>query len=205
MVVVAATAASVSAQWPTGCVELNDIVERHLGNDGNVGIYQRVFGEQAEGACQSDHIDDVRAVFAWAFDPSPQPESADVNGAANTGGWPTTCVDLNDIVENHLGNDHNVGIYQRTFGAQAETACRQDHAEDVRVVFGWATPCVAASPAPDPRASTIAFANPGRATLRDLARDHSALEMVLVRLPWLACHVYPWAGGWCFGTRLPVA
>ena len=192
MVVVAATAASVSAQWPTGCVELNDIVERHLGNDGNVGIYQQVFGEQAEGACQSDHIDDVRGVFAWAFAPSPTPESAGVNGAANTGGWPTTCVDLNDIVENHLGNDHNVGIYQRTFGAQAETACRQDHAEDVRVVFGWATPCVAASPAPDPRASTIAFANPGRATLRDLARDHSALEMVLVRLPWLACHVYPW-------------
>ena len=34
--------------------------------------------------------------------------------------WPTTCVDLNDIVENHLGRDNNVGIYQRAFGDQAE-------------------------------------------------------------------------------------
>ena len=31
------------AQWPTTCVELNDIVESHLGNTENVGIYQRVF------------------------------------------------------------------------------------------------------------------------------------------------------------------
>ena len=57
----------VLAQWPTTCVELNDIVEAHLGNDGNVGIYQRVFGSQAEAACQNDHRDDVRGVFAWAF------------------------------------------------------------------------------------------------------------------------------------------
>ena len=55
------------AQWPTTCVDLNDIVENHLGNDNNVGIYQRVFGDQAEQACQKDHRDDVRGVFAWAF------------------------------------------------------------------------------------------------------------------------------------------
>jgi len=48
-------------------VDLNDIVENHLGNDHNVGIYQRVFGDQAEQACQNDHRDDVRGVFAWAF------------------------------------------------------------------------------------------------------------------------------------------
>ena len=53
-------------------------------------------------------------------------------------GWPTTCVDLNDIVENHLGNDNNVRIYQRVFGDQAEPACRNDHREDVRGVFAWA-------------------------------------------------------------------
>ena len=47
-------------------------------------------------------------------------------------------MELNDIVENHLGNHGNVGIYQRTFGAQAEAACRNDHREDVRGVFGWA-------------------------------------------------------------------
>ena len=63
-VVAAVGAGPVLAQWPTTCVALNDIVETHLGNDGNVGIYQRVFGDEAEVACQSDHVDDVRGVFA---------------------------------------------------------------------------------------------------------------------------------------------
>ena len=44
-----AVAPSALAQWPTTCVELNDIVEAHLGNDGNVGIYQRVFGGRGGG------------------------------------------------------------------------------------------------------------------------------------------------------------
>ena len=121
-------------QWPTTCVDLNDIVEAHLGNDGNVGIYQRVFGDQAEQGCQNDHREDVRAVFSWAFDQSSQTADSGTQDLA----WPTDCVDLNDIVENHLGNHGNVGIYQRTFGAQAETACRNDHRDDVRGVFGWA-------------------------------------------------------------------
>ena len=63
----ALTAVGVSAQWPTTCVELNDIVEAHLGNQGNVGIYQKTFGDQAEQACQNDHRNDVRSVFAWAI------------------------------------------------------------------------------------------------------------------------------------------
>ena len=63
----ALSVAVVFAQWPTTCVELNDIVENHLGNQGNVGIYQRTFGDQAEAACQNDHRDDVRSVFAWAI------------------------------------------------------------------------------------------------------------------------------------------
>ena len=71
LVIAALTAVFLStpvlAQWPTTCVALNDIVENHLGNDNNVGIYQRVFGDQAEQACQNDHRDDVRGVFAWAF------------------------------------------------------------------------------------------------------------------------------------------
>ena len=56
-----------SGEWPTSCVDLNDIVEAHLGNDHNVGIYQRTFGDQAEAACQNDHRNDVRSVFAWAI------------------------------------------------------------------------------------------------------------------------------------------
>ena len=66
----AVTAVGVSAQWPTTCVELNDIVEAHLGNQGNVGIYQKTFGDQAEQACQNDHRNDVRSVFAWAIGPT---------------------------------------------------------------------------------------------------------------------------------------
>ena len=50
----------------------------------------------------------------------------------------TTCVDLNDIVEAHLGNYHNVGIYQQVFGLDAEAACQGDHRSDVLAVFWWA-------------------------------------------------------------------
>ena len=131
---IATAATPVLAQWPTTCVDLNDIVETHLGNHNNVGIYQRVFGDQAEQACQNDHRDDVRGVFAWAFDNSATTAQADTPDLA----WPTDCVELNDIVENHLGNDSNVGIYQSVFGDQAEQGCRGDHREDVRSVFAWA-------------------------------------------------------------------
>ena len=134
LVAALALASPVAAQWPMDCVALNDIVETHLGNDGNVGIYQRVFGDEAEQGCQSDHRDDVRGVFGWAFDRAEQ--STDPNLPAMA--WPSDCVTLNDIVENHLGNHGNVGIYQRTFGAEAEGACRNDHRDDVRGVFGWA-------------------------------------------------------------------
>ena len=63
-------------EWPTTCVDLNDIVEEHLGNKGNVGIYQNTFGDRAEAACQNDHRNDVRSVFAWAIggsDSAPAP------------------------------------------------------------------------------------------------------------------------------------
>lgn len=49
--------------------------------------------------------------------------------------WPTTCVELNDLVEASLGNDENVGIYQRVHGDNAEAACRQDHGS-AGIVFG---------------------------------------------------------------------
>ena len=128
-----AFASPVLAQWPTACVTLNDIVEAHLGNHGNVGIYQRTFDAGAEAACQTDHRDDVRAVFAWAFDEG----SA---GPIAPTPWPSTCVALNDIVEAHLGNTGNVQIYQRTFGPgpTAESACQRDHRADVRNLFAWA-------------------------------------------------------------------
>lgn len=129
-----ALASPVQAQWPTTCIELNDVVEARLGNDGNVGIYQRTFGDQAEQSCQNDHRDDVRGVFAWAFS-----QGAPDSDAANPDlAWPSDCVELNDIVEAHLGNPGNVGIYQGTFGSEAETACRSEHRADVQGVFAWA-------------------------------------------------------------------
>ena len=51
------TVSAVLADWPTSCVELNDIIEAHRGNDHNVGIYQRVHGDQAEAVCRSEHRD----------------------------------------------------------------------------------------------------------------------------------------------------
>ena len=74
----AVTVSFAAAQWPTTCVELNDIVEAHLGNDNNVGIYQRVFGDQAEQACRNDHGDDVRSVFAWAIGTGASPPASNV-------------------------------------------------------------------------------------------------------------------------------
>ena len=74
----AASVSYVAAQWPRTCVELNDIVEAHLGNDRNVGIYQQVFGDQAEQACRNDHRDDVRSVFAWAIGAGGAPPTSDV-------------------------------------------------------------------------------------------------------------------------------
>ena len=328
-------ATTAAAQWPTTCVDLNDIVEGHLGNTGNVGIYQATFGDAAEAACQGDHRADVQETFAWVNDsnaaigsvvretywggweyvrsdqwkisgsksgsiprleagrlvvpeiapgesftydadyknarfefegqrnaftgfttywmsgltlysdsePFPVYElgceqtangwqlyattfsgfswvlggntiqfqyhiddgpiqyetwsiepgdldpyawtyspdgivqaaingdrivtrfrfGADLSGpwvyepmfpapelnflletcgrtyrAPLNLGWPETCVELNDIVENHLGNLGNVGIYQAVFGDEAEAACRNDHRADVQSVFAWA-------------------------------------------------------------------
>ena len=143
-------------EWPTTCVDLNDIVEEHLGNPHIVGIYQNTFGDQAEAACQTDHRNDVIAVFGWAI--------ATESGASGSDlelDWPTTCVQLNDIVEGHLGNQGNVAIYRNTFGDQAEVACQNDHRDDVRSVFAWAIgggaplvtgvlPFPAATPTPTP-------------------------------------------------------
>ena len=70
----AASIAVAHAEWPTTCVDLNDAIERDLGNEHNVGIYQGTFGEGAEEACRRDHGDDVRATFAWAFPPAPEPQ-----------------------------------------------------------------------------------------------------------------------------------
>ena len=134
-------------EWPMTCVDLNDIVEEHLGNPHNVGIYQRTFGSDAEQACQNDHRNDVIAVFGWAIAAEPGASSADLELD-----WPTTCVELNDIVEGHLGNQGNVAIYQNTFGDQAEAACQNDHREDVRSVFAWAIGTTAVPPAPPSQA-----------------------------------------------------
>lgn len=127
----AAVATGVAlAQWPTTCVDLNDITEAHLDNHGNVGIYQRVFGDQAEQACQQDHRVDVQTTFAWAI-----PPAAPAQGSVNAQ-WPTTCVELDEVVEAHHGDhDHGHG-----FGAPAEAGCRADHVADVQSTFWWAIP-----------------------------------------------------------------
>ena len=122
-------------EWPVTCVDLNDVVEEHLGSPHNVGIYQNTFGDQAELACQNDHRADVQATFGWALSvPSRAPA-----GGPTPGGWPTSCVDLNDIVEAHLNRPGNVGIYQRAYNDEAEGNCRSDHLADVQAAFAWAS------------------------------------------------------------------
>ena len=123
------------AQWPTSCVALNDIVEAHLGNHGNVGIYQRTYPNPffAEEHCQNDHRADVQATFAWAIRLAPYTPSS----GTPSGGWPTTCVALNDVVEAHLGNDGNVGIYQRAYGYSQTTAWQTSWTYQESPIQGW--------------------------------------------------------------------
>ena len=131
------------AQWPTTCVELNDLAEAALGNHQNVGIYQRTYGDQGEAQCQNDHRDDVRRTFAWALGGA---------GEAVAGTWPTSCVALNDLAEAARGNPGNVGIYQQSFtdDVEAERACRSDHRADVIATFAWAIPAQIPEPTPEP-------------------------------------------------------
>ena len=185
VVLAAATIVALStvvfAQWPTTCVDLNDIVETHLGNDSNVGIYQRVFGDQAEQACQNDHREDVRGVFAWAFAEADMATQTDLPDLE----WPTDCVELNDIVEAHLGNDNNVEIYQRVFGDQAEPACRNDHRADVRGVFAWAFDGAdMATPTPTPTPQTAMSPSPTWIFQGDISEEDQTMlrdEMEAVR------------------------
>ena len=131
------------AQWPTTCVELNDLAEAAVGNHQNVGLYQRAYGDQAEAQCQNDHRDDVRRTFAWALGGA---------GGEVAGTWPTTCVALNDLAEAARGNPGNVGIYHRAYpdDAEAERACRSDHRAEVLATFAWAIPAPVPDPTPEP-------------------------------------------------------
>ena len=63
--------------------------------------------------------------------------TASVMGYIN-GGWPETCLEMNDMVEASPQGSGAIGIYQQAFGSDAEKACRSDHREDVRRSFGWA-------------------------------------------------------------------
>ena len=131
------------AQWPTTCVELNDLAEAAVGAHQNVGIYQRAYGDQAEAQCQNDHRDDVRRTFAWALGGA---------GEEVAGTWPTSCVALNDLAEAARGNPSNVGNYQRVFthDFEAERACQSDRLADVIATFAWAIPAHVPVQTPEP-------------------------------------------------------
>ena len=80
----AGSSAYFSGGWPETCLEMNDMVEASAQGSGAVGIYQRAYGDQAEVACQRDHLRDVRRAFAWAIGD---------NGTA--GGQPTVVLSPN--------------------------------------------------------------------------------------------------------------
>ena len=56
------------------------------------------------------------------------------------GGWPETCLEMNDMVEVSEFGSGAVGIYQKAFGdgPAAQAACQRDHRQDVRRAFAWA-------------------------------------------------------------------
>ena len=68
LVALVATLTTAVAQWPTTCVELNDLAEAAAGHHQNVGLYQRAYGADAEARCQADHLQDVYRTYGWAFE-----------------------------------------------------------------------------------------------------------------------------------------
>ena len=124
--------AATSAESSETCVGLYDRVQASQGAGAHVGVYQRLHGDQAEAACRVIEQASVRTALAWAFGESDS-QSAAV-------GWPTTCVGLNDLLEAHRGASGSVGIYQRSFGEQAEAACQRDHLARIQSAFTWAGP-----------------------------------------------------------------
>ena len=54
------------------------------------------------------------------------------------GGWPETCVEMNNMVEASQFGSGAVGIYERAFGDGAEAACQNDHRNDIQRAFAWA-------------------------------------------------------------------
>ncbi len=74
------------------------------------------------------------------------------------GGWPETCLEMNDMVEASDRAGGAVGIYQRAFGDDAEAACQNDHRDDIQRAFAWAfsdvpAPAATSTPAPPMAAS----------------------------------------------------
>ena len=73
-VLVGLSVSTALAQWPTNCVELNDVIEAGRGNHENVGIYERVHGDQAEAVCKSEHRD---SGFQFGVRPYQLPSKSD--------------------------------------------------------------------------------------------------------------------------------
>ena len=79
---IASARAYYAGGWPETCLEMNDMVEASDQGSGAVGIYQRAFGDDAEATCQTDHRDDIRRAFAWAFSDAPAPAATPTPAAS---------------------------------------------------------------------------------------------------------------------------
>lgn len=71
-----------------------------------------------------------------------------IASAETPDGWPTTCVGLYDMIQNHRGDKDKVGIYERLHGDEAEEVCREDQRTQMEAALAWAMPLA------DPRVSS---------------------------------------------------
>ena len=103
------------------------------------------------------------------------------SGPVTKDGWNLSCLDLNDLVEEHwLDRPENVGIYINAFEIGAEAACRVDHRSDVETLFWWAFTPVDRIHHADPRYNPAASISSGESIE---ISGHSSIRSKIISLP----------------------
>ena len=110
-----------------------------------------------------------------------------IASAETPGGWPTTCVELYDIIQDHQGNRDKVGIYGRLHGDEAEEVCREDQRAQMEAALAWAMPAPAPGSMPAPAPGSTPAQSPANGTSptapRDLRIEPSGSSYIVIAGP----------------------